>query len=457
VKRHKAITLFSSAGIGELGIIKKGIDIILSNELLEDRHALYRENYPRVKCFTGDIRKEKKNIIDYYFDNCKDQELLLIYATPPCQGMSTNGYGRLMHEIRQGNRPAVDQRNRLIIPTMDVIAKIRPKWVVLENVPGMRNTIITNERGEYVNIMDYIANRLRAEYIGRGEVLLCSHYGVPQVRRRLITIYTRDPNGIEYFNSNGCTFFPEHERQPEITLRNAIGGFPPLDARKGYESNKAFHPLHVVPIMKADKYWWVSHTKEGDTAYNNQCVNPKCRYSENQGQQDVLSHGRWQASKKTPIYCAKCGELLPRPSMVDKTTGKRRLIKGFHSAYRRMEWDKPSRAITGNYHFEASDNKVHPGQNRVLSMYEALVIQSISEYDYKFTINGEPISMGLFADMLGESVPPKIIDIICGKIVSLATSRKLIHSARIKSKAAEEDNEQRPRQLQLSMLADVSF
>lgn len=43
---NKAVCLFSSAGIGELGIVNNNIDIILSNELLEDRHKLHETNYP---------------------------------------------------------------------------------------------------------------------------------------------------------------------------------------------------------------------------------------------------------------------------------------------------------------------------------------------------------------------------------------------------------------------------
>jgi DNA (cytosine-5)-methyltransferase 1 len=180
--------------------------------------------------------------------------------------------------------------------------------------------------------------------------------------------------------------------------------------------------------MKEDKYWWISNTPEGETAYNNQCVNTKCRYDGNFLHRDVHKNGRWESNKNTPIYCVKCGELLPRPSMVDKKTGKRRLIKGFHSAYRRMRWDEPARALTQNFQFEASDNKVHPNQNRVLSIYEALVIQSIRDYEYRFNIDGKLIQRSLFAEIIGESVPPKLIDMICKKMVSISDSKRLNES-----------------------------
>ena len=215
--------------------------------------------------------------------------------------------------------------------------------------------------------------------------------------------------------------FQGPKRFPKKTLRQAIGEFPPLDSRAGFESCPEFHPLHFVPLMKPDKYWWISNTREGDTAYNNQCVNPQCRYRENALHRDVQQDdGRWQSNKETPIYCEKCGSLLPRPAAKDKKTGELRLIKGFHSAYRRMKWDEPATTITQNLLYEASDNKVHPEQNRVLSLYEAMVVQTVSDYEYTFELQGQPLSKTLIADILGESVPPKLIDTICAKMIRIS-------------------------------------
>ena len=51
--------------------------------------------------------------------------------------------------------------------------------------------------------------------------------------------------------------------------------------------------------------------------------------------------GKWVSLKDTPIYCDACGELLPRPTVTEKS-GEVRPLKGFHSAYRRMRWDQPA-------------------------------------------------------------------------------------------------------------------
>lgn len=400
-----------------MGLLSNGFNIVAANEIIHERCELYRTNFPNTQIFEGDVWKHKDSIIRHVKNSIKDK-LDLIYATPPCQGMSTNGIGKLKSEIRAGNRPQEDARNKLIIPTMDIICSLKPEWILLENVPNMKNTIIEIDN-EYVNILDYISKRLGVEYIGKGEIINCSEYSIPQIRKRLVTIFTRNSNGGKYFLENDQSFFPDYEKQKPKTLRDAIGSFPALDALEGKESCFSFNPFHYVPIIKPEKYWWIVNTKEGDTAYNNQCVNQNCLYQGNKLHKDNFQDGHWRSNKDTSIVCEKCDSPLPRPTIIDAKTNQRRLISGFHSAYRRMKWDEPSRTLTRNLFFEASDNKIHPDQNRVLSVYEALVIQTISEYDYSWMVKGKQVSRKQIADAIGESVPPKLIDFIAKKIMRL--------------------------------------
>jgi len=413
----QAVSLFSSAGLGELGLRSNGIEILAASEIRKDRAKLYEENFPEARMFNGDIWETKGAVVEFVKRNLDGKELFLVYATPPCQGMSTNGVGKLNAEARVGRKSGDDPRNRLIIPALDVICELRPKWVLFENVSGMQTTIIdVNGRGRLMSVIDYITERLGPEYVGRAEVVSCSDYGIPQIRKRLITLLTRDTDGIGYFHSCGDTFFPADEKMEVVTLRDAIGRMPPLDGKSGKESRKDFHPLHYVNCLAEEKYWWVDYTPEGETAYNNQCANPSCGFDGNPRHVDKKEEGRWKSNKTTPINCQECGELLPRPTMFDSETGGRRLISGFHSAYRRMPWDQPARTLTRNFPFEASDNKIHPDQNRVLSVYEALVIQTITEFDYLWTIGGRPVTKSLIAQAIGESVPPKLIDYIVRKM-----------------------------------------
>ena len=421
----KVLSLFSSAGIGELGIRAAGLEIKISNELLPDRAAIYHENYPEVKEICGDIWEKQQQIVDTWNEECNESPFL-VYATPPCQGMSSNGAGKLLREYREGRRKKEDPRNRLIIPTMNIIRELRPQWILLENVPTMNNTIISDEAGEIINIIDYIRQQLGDDYCGSATVVNCADYGIPQMRKRLITIFTKSEKGKAYFEKHG-TFMPPatHSEKrtlftkPWVTLRDAIGDLPPLDSKEGKNERVDFHPWHFVPIMKPEKYWWMENTPEGQTAYNNQCVNPDCRFTGNRLHGSNMRKGLHSSNKDTPIYCEKCGELLPRPTLIDKKTGKRRLLKGYDTAYRRMEWDVPAATLTQNFIFEASDKKVHPEQTRVLSIYEGLILQTIADYECSLSIDGKQISKNLCAEIIGESVPPKLIEIICNKILEI--------------------------------------
>lgn len=161
------------------------------------------------------------------------------------------------------------------------------------------------------------------------------------------------------------------------------------------------------------------NTPEGETAFNNQCVNPNCGYQGNQRHGAKKVSGINQACNDTPLYCEKCGALLPRPYVEDKD-GTLRLMKGFVSAYKRMRWDEPASTLTQNFQFACSDNKLHPSQHRVLSIYEALILQSITNYPYSFVVDGKMVRDGLIRDTIGESVPPLMIDKVVQKILSIS-------------------------------------
>lgn len=424
---RNAISLFSSSGIGDLGLKANGIETIIGCELLEERIKLFSNNYPKAKCFQGDIWELKDEIINYYNSNYIENPFLIL-ATPPCQGMSSNGMGKMLNDYRKGIRPKMDERNRLIIPTIDIILSLRPEWVILENVANMVNTMIYDENNTLVSIVDYIEQKLSSIYFGKPIIVDAADYGVPQHRKRLITVLSRNENAKKEFLSRG-KLIPEFTHSAEgslftrhwVTLKESIGNMPALRAEKGKNSVSGYDGLHKVPLLDNKKLFWIDNTKEGDTAFNNQCVNPKCGYQGNR------LHGAFhdnnginKSQKDTPLYCEKCGALLPRPWVEDKKTGEKRLMKGFISAYKRMKWDEPASTLTQNFQYACSDNKLHPSQSRVLSLYEGLIIQSITDYDFLFSINGKMCSDGLIRDTIGESVPPRLIDLICAYIIKIS-------------------------------------
>ena len=424
-EKLKAVSLFCSSGIGDLGLRANNIETVAACELLPERMRLFLHNYPEAKDFCGDIRELKDDIIAYY-RNTFDEPPFLVLATPPCQGMSSNGMGTILNNLKKGIRPKLDPRNKLIIPAVEIIKALQPEWVIFENVPNMVNTVI-EDHGEMINIIDYIRRELSDVYVGSPVVADVANYGVPQHRNRLITILTKNAAGKRYFESVR-SFMPEptHSEDPTmftqkwLTVRDAISDLPPIRSRKG-ENIDPQNPLHKVPLLDDVKMFWVTNTPEGQTAMNNQCVNPDCLYQGNtlHGAKHN-AEGVNRANTDTPLYCERCGALLPRPYTVDKETGKKRIMKGFVSAYKRMLWDRPASTLTQNFQYACSDNKLHPSQDRVLSLYEGLIIQTISQYPFSFVIDGKQVNDGLIRDTIGESVPPLLIDKIARHLIEIS-------------------------------------
>ena len=424
-KTYNAISLFSSSGIGDLGLHANGINTVTACEVIEERMALFKNNNPNTKCFCGDIWKLEKDIIDDYNERFSENPFLIL-ATPPCQGMSPNGMGKMLSDYRKGLRPKYDERNRLIIPAIHIIKALQPKWIIFENVANMENTLIYDENDELINIIDYVRRELGKDYVGGPQVIDCADYGIPEHRVRLLTIFSKSEKARQYYEKNR-SFLPEKTHSQErtlflkkwVTLRDVISGLPVLRAEKGQNIDKK-NSLHKVPVLDEKKLWWLDNTPEGNTAFNNQCVNPKCGYQGNKLHGAKHNEeGINKYNEDTPLYCEKCGSLLPRPYVEEKGTEEKRIMKGFTSAYKRMTWDEPASTLTQNFQYACSDNKVHPSQTRVLSLWEGLIIQTISAYPYSFVINGKQVKDGLIRDTIGESVPPKIIDMVCKKIFEI--------------------------------------
>ena len=98
----------------------------------------------------GDITNQL--IRDRIVDEAKQKQVEFIIATPPCQGMSEAGL-----------RLEFDPRNQLIFYAVDVIKRVKPKFVLLENVPKQLTTKI-EYNGKIVLIPEYIKSELGQDY-----------------------------------------------------------------------------------------------------------------------------------------------------------------------------------------------------------------------------------------------------------------------------------------------------
>lgn len=416
--KYSALSLFSGGGIGDLALRSAGARLLVACELRTDRAQLLKQNFPEAAVVEGDIQEQVQEIVRIAREKLHGEELDVLFATPPCQGMSKNGRGKLLSAIRRGEKPKHDHRNELIIPALSIAQRLHPKIVVFENVPEMEQTLIPTEDGTVKSILDVVAEKLGSEYAGNWEVVEFANFGVPQRRQRLITVFSRiEP--LRTILSAGGEFLPPgtHSKdgkgqQRWVTVSEALRGVPPLDAASKITAEDPELPFHRVPLLDRDKYFWVSNTPEGRGAFDNQCVNPTCRYQANPvhgSRKDVGGINR--ANKDTPVRCVKCGELLPRPWVHDGEDY--RLMSGFTSAYKRMSGHLPASALTRNMSYACSDQKLHPSEHRVLSLHEAFIIHTLDQYDYVWgREDGRRVSDKTIREVIGESIPPKGLEVI---------------------------------------------
>jgi DNA (cytosine-5)-methyltransferase 1 len=392
----KCVSLFSCAGFGDLGLEKAGIRTISACELVKERADLLQTNFPNTRVFNGDVWELQEDIINHALSELQGEPLFMMIISAPCQGASSNGIGRIKNQIKKGKRSKDDPRNRLILPAINIIQKLQPKFLVIENVPGMRHTHIKNEFDTYESILLIIARKLE-NYVLRSNVLNTADYGIPQTRKRLITLgirqeYTHEIKLDDIFSETLSFLHPDTThgdgKLPHVTLRNAIGHLPELDAV--HNPIDVCDSFHCVPKWNSMQHFCMLHTPEGQTAFDNE----KC----------AICHTINQNKKS--IACLHCGSILPRP-ITQKN--EMRIIKAFKTSYRRMWWDRPGNAITTNSGVISSDVKGHPSQNRVLSLREIMIVSSICSYSNgpeSFEYHFPPSEKRLIRDVIGECIPP---------------------------------------------------
>ena len=328
------ISLFSSAGVGCYGFKREGFECIATCELLASRIEVQIANN---KCkydsgyIVGDLTSEftKRRLYDEVrkwknYEGLEDIDAIV--ATPPCQGMSTANY-------KKGDE---SRRNSLVVEAISIIKNIRPKVFVFENVKAFLKTDCTDIDGEIVSIRESINKNLGENYHIYARVINFKDYGVPSSRPRTIVIGTRK----DCMHFSPLNIFPLQENA--ITVRDAIGDLCSL--QYGEMSNDVYHFFREYPRYMEE---WISHIAEGESAFNN--------------------------------------EDEYKPYKIEN--GEKVILKGAHlgNKFRRLFWDKPGACIATRNDQLASQDTIHPSDNRVLSIRELMRLMTIPD-DFKWTL-----------------------------------------------------------------------
>ncbi len=334
MKKLTYVSLFSSAGVGCYGFKMEKFNCVATNELLPRRLEVQRANN---KCkyesgyIQGDILLEetKQKIlsqVELWENKEKMEELTVLIATPPCQGMSVANH-------KKGDE---SKRNSLVVASLELIKQIKPRYFVLENVKAFLTTICTDLDGKDKKIKEAIEINLGDLYNIEFKVLNFKNYGANSSRTRTLVIGARKDLEI-----SPEILYPEYRK--EKTLRDIIGDLPALIEMGEVSSCDIFHYFRkYAPEMRR----WIELLKEGQSAFDN------------------------EDKARLPHYYRNGKIVYTKNGNSDK--------------YTRQYWDKVAPCVHTRNDILASQATVHPVDDRVFSIREVMRMMSIPE-SFKWT------------------------------------------------------------------------
>lgn len=335
------ISLFSSAGVGCYGFKQENYKCIATNEFIERRINVQKYNK---KCdfesgyICGDIKSQEiKNRIFNEIEKYKklgNDGVDVLIATPPCQGMSVANHKKAENEI---------ERNSLVVESITLTKEIKPKFFIFENVSSFLTTGCTTPDKEIKEIQQVIHEELDDKYAIIGKILNFKNYGSNSSRTRTLVIGVR--NDYKELISP-LDLFPDYQK--EKTLKEVIGDLKSL--KWGEISDTDI--LHSFRTYPKEMENWIKDLKEGQGAFDNP---------------DPLKQPHKVVDGKIILNVNKNGD-----------------------KYTRQYWNKVAPCIHTRNDQLASQNTVHPIDNRVFSIRELMRMMTIPEsfkwsednYDY---------------------------------------------------------------------------
>lgn len=344
-KTYEVIDLFCGIGGLSYGLKCQGMKILAGFDLDYTCQYAYETNtggkfyYRDVKTISGDeinkLYSQKKNVIK------------VLAGCAPCQPFSSYAFK---------NKNKDKDKYNLLYEFGRLVKEIHPDIVTMENVPAIASFKLKSVLADFVEVLQ------NEGYNVKYKVVYCPDYGIPQTRKRLVLLASHLGN-IDLIS-------PTHKKENYVTVKDAIGHLPPLEAGQGCPTDA----LH------------------------------RCR---------ALSPLNLQRLKSTPYG----GSWKDWPADLMLECHKKESGKSFGSVYGRMVWEEPSPTMTtlctgiGNGRFG------HPVQNRAISAREAALFQTFP-ITYKFFPNEHEVSLTKASRYIGNAVPPKLGEVIAQSIKS---------------------------------------
>lgn len=367
--RSYALDLFSGAGGLSLGLAAAGVRFAAAVDSDPRALATLRLN-SRVRPLTTvcrDIRKFGPRQMQARLRALSPRITIdWIVGGPPCQGWSTIGRAKLRSLGRLADEgPAYHEpRNRLYRSFLGYVAHFRPKFFLMENVPGMRS----------YNGDDHALD-IREQFSSLGyEVTLsmvdCHRLGLPQRRRRIAFVGIREDLRAKFTKPRGPPRDLGIRGNPPV-VRDAIADLPRVPVgsdRTPIPYSRPEEPSSYLELMRPE--WMNGSIDRHVTRWH--------------GPKDLLA---FRTLEQGGIYSDLPENLRRYRSDI------------FRDRFRRLAWREPAPCLTAHLAKDCYSH-IHPSQARTISVREAARLQSFPDW---YSFEG---AMGDVFRQIGNSVPP---------------------------------------------------
>jgi len=356
---------------------------------------------------------------------------------PPCQGFSQLRRGERREQGRiikftGYNRYLEDPRNALVLRFLEIAAELRPKFIVIENVPQM---LRHSHQGQEGHLSDSIIATLRGlEYDVAVGTLNAADYGVPQLRERAIIIASSVSESQLPLATHGAMTGVSATKAltPWVAVKDAISDLPapPHGRSDSLGGGGLDHYLHsdghFVSLMQSRSSFPFNHVTR---KYNDRILAIIREMSPG----ETWDHASNRMQRKYRRIVAReryDGE--SESEARDRLIGDGRINATFYkryywSAYTRLDWARPALTITANANFLGSGRFTHPQSDRGITIREAARLQSFDD-DFRFITDtkGGTTQIGVGLDMIGEAVPPLLGRAIAADIARTLSGLRIV-------------------------------